>query len=240
MNDYSLFDGFRRMQLHADGLIGSLRRRGVCYAAVLTSLMLLVGCSVLSEDTVLSGSTLFEDQFVVGQTGNWRTETDSGGQALVIDEALVLQINAPNIVQYTTLQEPSFGDFILEFEGTLLEGSKNSTYGVLLRMVSDDQFYRFSMTGNGVFVIEKHAPGGAVERLTDNWEEASAILQGVNQPNKVRIEAIGPQIDFYVNSQLVRTVIDPDYADGRIAFSTGTFNTGGTRVAFDNVLVQQP
>ena len=211
------------------------------YRLLLSAVLLLCsGCSLLDDGEILSGTILFEDQFVIGETGNWLTETDGEGQTLVINEALVIQLNEPNIVQYTTLQEPSFGDFILEFEATLLAGSKNSTYGILLRMVDNEQFYRFSMTGNGVFVIEKHMVGGTLERLTDNWEEASPILQGTNQTNQVRIEAIGPQIDFYVNSQLVRTIIDPDYSNGRIAFSSGTFNTDGTQVAFDNVSVKQP
>jgi len=211
---------------------------GLCF---LLLILVLSGCTLLGNDVVvLSGSILFEDQFVRGQTGNWLTDTDVAGQSLVIDETLVIQVSEPNTVQYVTLQDPEFSDFILEFDVTQLEGSRNSTHGVLLRVTSSEQFYRFVLTGNGEFAVEKYMAGGGWDRLTDGWLETGAILRGNNQTNQVRIEAIGVSMVFYVNSQLVTQIVDPSYERGRIAFSAGTFGVPGSRVAFDNVMVRQP
>ena len=45
---------------------------------------------------------------------------------------------------------------------------------------------------------------------------------------------------FFINDVQVATVTDAAYGAGRIALSAGTFNQGGLRVAFDNVVILRP
>ncbi len=197
------------------------------------------GCTLMGNRSI-QGQIIFEEYFRTGETGNWLTESDSQGQSLVANEAMVIELDQPGTVQYVTLQEPAFGDFVLDVDITQTEGSLNSSFGILFRMQGDAAFYRFSITGNGLYILEKRIGEDGWERLSEDWPESTLLLRGLNQTNQLRVEAIGPQLSFYINDQPLTSIVDSSYAGGRIALAAGTFNQGGLRVAFDNVVVTHP
>ncbi len=61
-----------------------------------------------------SGS--FSDAFVPGQTGNWLFEQDELASTAITNEQLVITIAAPNTIQYATLGDQEFADFVLEVD----------------------------------------------------------------------------------------------------------------------------
>ena len=211
----------------------------IVFIALLGGLLLTAACTLLPGSGV-RGGVLLQENFRRGETGFWYTEADGIGQTLIADEVLLIEIYQPQTVQYSALQEPLFADFKMDVEVTQLAGSLNSTYGVLWRMQNDSAFYRFSITGNGLFVVEKKLAEGDWERLMDDWQETPAIIQGLNQTNILGVEAAGSNMKFFINDELVAELSDASYAAGRIALSAGTFNQGGLRVAFDNVILRRP
>ncbi len=201
--------------------------------------LLLAGCTLLPGNGV-RGSILFEEYFRRGQTGFWLTEADGIGQSVIAEEVLLLEIYQPRTVQFSTLQEPVFDDFAVTVEVTQLAGSPNSSYGLLFRLQNDSAFYRFEITGNGLFVVEKRLASGEWQRMTEDWLESGAIVQGLNQTNRLAVTAEGTRLAFAINDEVVHETQDGTYAAGKIAVSAGTFNQGGLRVAFDNLVVRSP
>ncbi len=183
---------------------------------------------------------LFVDNFAVGRTGNWRTEADEIGLTAVLSERMLIEISAAKTIQYTTLQEQTFGDFILEVEATQLAGSLESSFGVLFRMQSPQEFYRFDITGNGRFTIERHNADGTWSRFVEDWPISEAIKQGFNVTNLLRVFAEGPVIGVYANGELLHQFSDPAYTEGNIALDGGTFGQPGLSVSFDNLVIQRP
>ncbi len=198
-----------------------------------------MGCSQLGGEAA-GADVLFSDQFVSGQMGPWVLEGDALGRSSVINEQLVLDLNAPNIMQFVTLPEPTFQDFVLEVEARPLAGDAANSYGVLFRMQDTGRFYRFELTGNGTYMFERHNADGTWTRFVDDWTAHPAIQSGSNVTNRIRIEAIGPSLAAYVNDTLVQQVTDPTYAAGQIALDAGAFGDPVMQVAFDNVVVRQP
>lgn len=197
------------------------------------------GCTLISGRSI-EGQIIFEDRFRSGETGRWVTESDELGQSLVINEVMVIELDQPETIQYVALEEPGFGDFVLEVDVTQTEGSPNSSFGLLVRMQGSDAFYRFSITGNGLYIVEKRTPSGGWERLSEDWPSSPHLNQGLNQTNRLRIEAVGPQLTFSANNEPLTQVVDNTFIGGNIALAAGTFNQGGLRVAFDNVVVTHP
>jgi hypothetical protein len=206
-------------------------------------LTLVVGCRSADSTGVprfQDESVLFADDFSNGGNSDWFTEADDQGQTAVLNESMIIEIGQANLIQFTELREYSFDDFFLEVDVTQLAGDPESSYGILFRMRSPDEFYRFEITSNGRYMIERHNADGTWTRFLDDWLGNANIEQGLNVTNKLGVAADGPLFIFYINSQPVQQITDPDYVQGSIALSAGTFGQPGLSVAFDNVVIRQP
>jgi len=200
-------------------------------------LLLLVGCRTTEQDSSsLPENTLFFDEFVVGQTGDWLTEGDDVAVTAVINERLLININEPQTMQYAALNEPLFNNFTLDVDTVQVTGSPESSYGVLFRMNSPTEFYRFAIRNDGLYMIERHDRDGWTRFMKD-WEPTAAIHQGIGQNNHIKIVAEGGAFAFYVNDIIVAQINDDRYTQGNIALDAGTFGQTNLQIAFDNVLV---
>jgi hypothetical protein len=199
----------------------------------------LAACS--SSHSFAGGrNVLYSDNFTAGETGPWHTEGDELGQTAVVGGRLLILIDAPNTMQFATLREPTFGNFSLEVEATLLDGPSDASYGVLFRLQSPTEFYRFAITGTGLYMIERRNGDGSWSRLSRDWVESPAIYQGHNVTNRLGIIASGANFAFYVNDVLLQQVQDTAYGEGNLALDAGSFGQPGVRVAFDNLIVRRP
>jgi hypothetical protein len=201
--------------------------------------LLLAGCGGAAPDgsAPREADILFHDDFSTETAGEWLTESDSFGSSAIVNQQLVIELNAPNVFQYVALEEQQFGDSILEVDATMLAGALESSYGVLLRLQEGGQFYRFEITGSGLFVVERRDAGGSWVRLVEEWTPSPAIKQGLNATNHFRVVADGSDFAFYVNEELLYQFSDPTLPAGAIALDAGTFGQVGLQVAFDNLYI---
>ncbi len=199
----------------------------------------LAGCTGGGDAPPAAPDMLFSDSFAPGETGSWEIEGDAQGVTAVINEQLVIELNAPNTLQFSTLADHTFDDFILEVNGRQTSGDLGNTYGVLFRVQDPGRFYRFEINGNGQYMLERRNGDGSWTRFVDDWTETEAIKQGISVANRLKVEANGPNIAVYVNDQLVQQITDNTYLRGNIALDAGTFIQPHTKVAFDNVVVRQ-
>lgn len=212
----------------------------LCLCILLLSLV-AAACSG-EEQSVLPGDegVIFREEFTDTTSATWHLEEDDLGQAAISEGRLLLSVSAPNTVQYATLEEPPFSDFILDVDAVQLSGNPASSYGVLIRMAGPQQFYRFEITGNGEFTVERHDGGGEWVRLTDGWVPSQHIQQGLDVTNHLTIIAAGGTFSFYANDQLLSQILDRSYPAGNIALDAGTFGQTDLQVAFDNLIVREP
>lgn len=211
----------------------------VLFAIILLGVtgIVLSACSAMEISVSGSENALVKEEFVLGRTGTWLLESDELGSAKIIPEQLIIEINAPESVQFATLREPAFDDFVLEVDGHLVRGAPSSSYGVLFRMVSPQEFYRFEIAADGMYILERHDPVGGWVRLMDDWRDTVAINQGLDAVNRLKIEAQGPNIAIFANDNLLERVQDSTYAYGNIALDAGTFGSPNATVSFDNLIV---
>lgn len=204
----------------------------------------LAGLAACADATGVPGAggadVIYFDGFAPGEIGNWVIEGDNAGQTAVIDEQLVIQLADNNIMQFATLPDQTFDNFILEVDAQLLQGDLGSSYGVLFRMQDTTRFYRFEITGDGLFMVERRDGESGWTRFVDRWTESPAIKQGPGSVNRLRVEAVGQSISLYVNDQLVHQFTDTAYSSGTIALDAGTFVQPQAQVAFDNLVVERP
>lgn len=217
------------------------RKFSLTFFAVCLVITFSAACADATGVPGASGAdVLYSDGFVPGQMGNWLIEGDNAGQTAVINEQLVIELADNNIMQFSTLPDQFFDNFILEVDAQLLEGDLGSSYGVLFRMQDATRFYRFEITGDGMFMVERRDGEAGWTRFVDRWTESPAINQGLGSSNQLRVEALGTNISLFVNDQLVHQFNDTAYSSGTIGLDAGTFVQPQAQVAFDNVVVRRP
>ncbi len=208
---------------------------------LLVGLLVLVACADVTGVPGASGAdVIYADGFVPGDTGNWVIEGDNAGQTSFINEQLVIELADNNIMQFTTLPDITFDNFILEVDARLLEGDLGSSFGVLFRMQDTTRFYRFEITGDGLYMVERRDGEQGWTRFVDRWTESTAIKQGLGSVNRLRVEALGQTISLYVNDAPLYQFTDTAYSSGTIALDAGTFVQPAAQVAFDNLVVRRP
>jgi hypothetical protein len=204
-------------------------------------LLCLVACADATGVPGASGAdVIYADGFVPGETGNWVIEGDNAGKTSLINEQLVIDLTDNNIMQFSTLPDIIFDNFILEVDARLLEGDLGSSYGVLFRMQDTTRFYRFEITGDGLYMVERRDGEQGWTRFVDRWTESTAIKQGLGSVNRLRVEALGQTISLYVNDEPLYQFTDTAYSSGTIALDAGTFVQPKAQVAFDNLVVRRP
>jgi hypothetical protein len=209
-----------------------------CLGLVLVACF-LTGCgsgAAVDEDE----DVLFLDDFSGSRAAPWQLEADDVAGTTIQDERLIITVNQANTLQYANLSEPLFDDFILEVDATQLVGEPENSFGVLFRVQSPGEFYRFDITGDGRYTVERRNLDGSWTRLTDDWAKSTAIRGGLNATNRLRIVAEGPQLTFFANDELLQTFTDNAYREGNIALDAATFGHVPLSVAFDNVVVDRP
>lgn len=198
-----------------------------------------VGSEAESE-SANDSDLIYQDDFSAENVGRWQIEGDELGSTEINNGQLVIDVAAPNTLQFSTLNEPVFADFDLEVDGILLDGSDDSTYGILLRMQSPTEFYRFEIMGDGHYMVERLDNDGTWTRFVDDWQVSETIQVGVNATNHLRVVADGPFMAFYANGELLQEIEDNAYISGNIGLDAGTYGHPKTRVAFDDLRVSPP
>ncbi len=219
-----------------------MNRRRLTRLALACWLMALSLCLPACANGLLAGlgrqSVLLQEEFGPGVDNQWLLEGDEAGRVALDGDRLLIQVDAPEIVQFTTLQNKVFTDFTLEVDATRLAGPARSSYGVLFRLQDGQSFYHFTVLGDGHFQVELHQPGGETNSLTNGWQETTALRSGVNETNRLKIVALGATLSFYANDMALISLADSSIAQGAIGLSAGTFGEAGVQVSFDNLVVR--
>jgi serine/threonine protein kinase len=102
--------------------------------------------------------------------------------------------------------------------------------GLIFRSDAHGDFYRLRIGTDGTYDLVS-------QRSSIVSSSSSAIIQGVNQVNVIKIVATGSQISLYANGHLLNTVKDTASSSGRIGVFAVDFSQP-TDVAFSNIEAQ--
>jgi hypothetical protein len=127
-----------------------------------------------------------------------------------------------------------FNDFGLEVEATQENGPNDNDYGVILRHVDSNNFYRFLISGTGYYSFNKMQSGKWVDIVP--WTKSAAIHAG-RETNLIKVECKGNNFTFYVNGVKLRVSTDSSFVSGLTGLIIGTHSSGGVHVSFDNLKV---
>ena len=208
--------------------MSTIRRRRLV-AVVMVLAALLVGCG--------GGELPWVDDFS-DPTSGWLAESDASAEVEYHDGVMRILIKTPNGLAWAS-SEREFSDFHLTVEATQAAGPDDNEYGVLVRMQDPDHFYRFSISGDGYYLVSKYDGEEWAVLNSDDWLSSDAIHLGA-ATNLLEVVCQGATMTFFVNSVQLAQVRDGGYSRGDVGLYAGSFFESGVEIHFDNLTVTEP
>jgi len=157
--------------------------------------------------------------------------------------------------------KPVFTDFDASVTVTARENPAHEGYGLVFRVQDPDNLYMFWISSDGYYRVNRLLNGE--EKRLSTWIPSTAIEQGFDVENRIRVVGRGDEFQFFINGQQVELCV-PDTPDGESTYSGGqcfgdmvttlqddTFSTGqlgavinatadNMTIDFDNFIVISP
>jgi len=158
------------------------------------------------------GALLFSDDF--SQPGQWTLGRFQAGRAAMAMNELTLAVSQPEGYLYSTRQDTSLSDFYLEITASPSICRDQDQYGLLLRLSSDVDYYRFALTCDGRTRLDRIYQGNASAPQALIY--SGAVPPGAPSMSRLAVQAIGKEMHFYINGQYQFTIRDPMLPRGTI------------------------
>jgi hypothetical protein len=180
-------------------------------------------------------SSSWADDFSDPASG-WQAESDASAEVGYHEGMMRILVKAPNRLAWASAG-CECSNFHLAVEATQVSGPDDNEYGVLVRMQDPEHFYRFSISGDGYYLVSKY-DGGEWVALNDDWTPSDAIHLG-SAVNLLEIVCQGAAMTFLVNDVELVQVEDSTYSRGDIGLYAGSFFEPDVEVHFDNLSVTE-
>lgn len=181
------------------------------------------------------GEIILSDDF--SAPGSWTLgKTSSGNIALGVNE-LTIAIAEPKAYDYSLRQEPILGDFYLELTTSPMLCQGEDQYGILLRMASPGDFYRYSLSCDGRVRLDRIVQGAATS--PQPWTNSGSVPPGAPITSRLGVWALGNEMRFFINDQYQFTVTDPLLQSGNLGVFARSMGETAVTVNFSDLVVRQ-
>jgi formylglycine-generating enzyme required for sulfatase activity/tRNA A-37 threonylcarbamoyl transferase component Bud32 len=195
------------------------------------------GASESPGPVPLPKGVLFQDEFTDPNSG-W-PEGAEGSHRFGYHPAAFyhLEVSAPND-HLTIFRELNFTDFSAESE-VLVDhtGTSNGDfrYGLAFRR-SGDQYYAFTISPRTQTwqVFKRSAAGSEVMAKGTNDS-----IRGLHAPDRLRVDAAGPDLTFFINGQTVAQVHNRDYTSGEVGFIVETLDETLAHIHYASLTIRE-
>jgi hypothetical protein len=183
-----------------------------------------------------SAASPFADSFDDARN-NWTLASNNQADILIEGGQLRIIVKQPDSLAWSIATGKTFDNLTLDVDAAPLAGPEDNDYGVIVRHVDDENFYRFEISGDGYFNVQKRVKG-KWEKLIADWTPSESIHKG-QAANHLRVVCAGSSLMFYVNQVQLIQIADNSFARGQVGLFVGTLAQPGAQVAFDNLSVSK-
>ncbi len=178
------------------------------------------------------GGLTFADTF--DDAGLWTTGLPEGA-SIAVERNRITLTSRPKFAILSLRAEPILSDFYAEIEISLNLCRGSDLYGLLVRAVSNVDYYRFLFNCNGQVRAER-VRSGQVVPLQD-WIYSGDVPLGAPGEVKVSVWAAGAEMRLFLNDRYQFTVRDPVFRSGVIGVYVMANGTTDSTVSFSDLNV---
>jgi hypothetical protein len=182
------------------------------------------------------GGILYQEEFRDPGSG-WDTWSDEFTAGKYMDGAYRLAVMRKDYMAWSyPVDGEEFKDVAIEVDARQIEGSLDSTFGLVVRhQVDEENYYWFQISGDGYYSVEKKWEGEWV--LLQAWEASGAIRQGLDATNQIGVVCYRDRFSFYVNGTLLTDLTDDTMRAGFVGLAAGAYAEPPIVVDFDDLRV---
>jgi len=181
------------------------------------------------------GKVILQDDF--SDPGSWTLgKTSSGNIALGLNE-LTIAIAEPKAYDYSVRQEPIFNNFYMEITASPMLCQGEDQYGILIRMSSPGDFYRYSITCDGQVRLDRVVQGAASS--PQPWMMTGSVPPGAPITARLGVWASDDEFRFFINDQFQFSVKDPLLQSGNIGLFARSMGETAVTVNFSDLIIRQ-
>jgi len=181
---------------------------------------------------------LYQDDFR-DPTSGWEEWDDGGTSARYVDGEYRLGVTREYYMVWSyPAYDKDLRDFAIEVDARQVEGSLDSSFGPIVRVHPEEEdYYWFQISGDGYFSVELKEEGEWI--LLHGWEASSAIEQGLDATNQLRLICHEDRFSFWVNGTHLTDVTDDALRAGSFGLAAGAYEEPPVVVHFDNMKVYE-
>jgi hypothetical protein len=201
----------------------------------------LAACA--SQPTPRADGVILEDDFSNSQSG-WDTYTGADITTNYDAGRYLVAVETPNRDGFG-LAGLDLNDMRISVEAQASGGPRDNAYGLICRHTrsgDSNSFYFFLISSDGYYGVGKVVNQTKRTFLNParNFEPLAAIKTGEGEVNELEATCQGSRLSFVVNGVAAGSFEDDALTHGDVGLIVGTFNEGGVRIHFDNVVIWQP
>jgi hypothetical protein len=181
------------------------------------------------------GNLIYADDF--HNAGRWTMGRTAAGSVALGKSELSLVVTQPRGYLYSIQQEAALGDFYLEITASPSICRGEDEYGLLVRMASQQDYYRFGANCRGEARVDRLI--GAAASSPQPPAPNGAIPPGAPSETRLAVWALGKELRFYANGQYLFSVRDPVLLHGGLAVYTRAASQDSMTVNFSDLKVYE-
>jgi len=181
------------------------------------------------------GEVIFSDDF--RDPAQWllgQTETTS---IALGNKALTLALDQPGAYLYTLRNSPTLTDFYLEVTASPSICRDGDEYGLLLRVSTALDFYRFSLYCDGSVRLDKYYNGRASSPVPKTL--SGSVPPGAPSSSRLAVWAKGKEMRFYINGEYQFDLKDPTLLQGDLGFFIRSAGDNAVTISFSDLIVRK-
>lgn len=181
------------------------------------------------------GEIILEDDF--SDPEKWSLTTTASTSAAIANNKLTLALSRPRTTLLTTRLEPTLANFYAEISASPNLCSPSDEFGIIVRASASFDHFRFGLTCDGQARVDRIRGGTQNVFQTPNY--FGAIPNTLLTERRIAVWAVGEDLRFFVNGQLIYTVRDTAFYRGAFGVYVKTSVDGGISVNFSDLDIYQ-
>ncbi len=182
---------------------------------------------------------IFRDDFSNPASG-WEHFANENGLNDYANGGYRLFVNSVNSYFWDTVIISDMNDVIIEVDAQKVAGPLDSTYGVICRYVSPNDFYVFLISNNGYYGIWKMIKGEWSSVGATQWGSNDRIIRSGDASNHIRATCNKDNLTLEVNGSVLMDLYDTNLTAGEVGLYASSAATAGADILFDNFVVYRP
>jgi hypothetical protein len=185
----------------------------------------------IANEEIASGDPDYYVIFYNSPSG-WSQRDDELSTVTYERKMLAITVKGKDLIAYALQPtEMRFDDALIAAGFSYESGPGDNDYGIILRFVDKDNFYRFKISPQGKYGFDKLQAGAWYDIIP--WTDLPpGINNGRGVFNNVEIKCKGDRFTIYIDDWLLGECADSSLPAGNIGLVAGSHSEGKVKVTF--------